>query len=272
MISTADLHRWASREGLRFDQAEKDYVILLALSELAATLPAPSPWVFKGGTCLRHCYYPGYRFSEDMDFTLDASADPGAVTGILGRVADSARERYGVNIDLQGVRVDRVNGQMEASLGYLRGGRSRRDPPTVKVHISLSEPLLTRPEVRRVEPPHPAVPGFSLVAYSKIEIVAEKARALLQQQSRWPRPRDLYDLWHITCLKGEAFDRAELRKLFDEKCRVRGVAPDPAGLYSANLCEWNQKAWDSQLVPTLRNAPPYEQVWSEWTERCRTLL
>ncbi|CAN5145726.1 hypothetical protein BH20BAC1_BH20BAC1_03460 [soil metagenome] len=27
-------------------------------------------FVFKGGTCLRKCYFPDYRFSEDLDFTL----------------------------------------------------------------------------------------------------------------------------------------------------------------------------------------------------------
>ncbi|WP_134089972.1 nucleotidyl transferase AbiEii/AbiGii toxin family protein [Olivibacter sp. XZL3] len=25
--------------------------------------------IFKGGTCLRKCYIPDYRFSEDLDFT-----------------------------------------------------------------------------------------------------------------------------------------------------------------------------------------------------------
>ena len=31
-------------------------------------------WLFKGGTCLKKCYFETYRFSEDLDFTLvDAS-------------------------------------------------------------------------------------------------------------------------------------------------------------------------------------------------------
>jgi len=35
MITTAQLHHLAEKEGLRFDQAEKDYVILWLLSGLA---------------------------------------------------------------------------------------------------------------------------------------------------------------------------------------------------------------------------------------------
>jgi len=64
MITTAELHRVADREGLRFDQAEKDYVILWILSGLAHSGVTEHGWVFKGGTCLRNCYYEGYRFSE----------------------------------------------------------------------------------------------------------------------------------------------------------------------------------------------------------------
>jgi len=64
MITTAELHRCATRDSLRFDQAEKDYVILLLLSALSARADGEQQWFFKGGTCLRHCYYPGYRFSE----------------------------------------------------------------------------------------------------------------------------------------------------------------------------------------------------------------
>jgi hypothetical protein len=35
MITTPELHRVAEQEGLRFDQIEKDYVILWLLSGLA---------------------------------------------------------------------------------------------------------------------------------------------------------------------------------------------------------------------------------------------
>ncbi len=35
MITSAELHRIAEKEGLRFDQIEKDYVILWLLSGLA---------------------------------------------------------------------------------------------------------------------------------------------------------------------------------------------------------------------------------------------
>ncbi len=69
MITTAEIHQVVAEQGLRFDQVEKDYVILWVLSALTRLAPVRQTWVFKGGTCLRHCYYTGYRFSEDIDFS-----------------------------------------------------------------------------------------------------------------------------------------------------------------------------------------------------------
>ena len=71
MIKTSELHRIAALEGIRFDQTEKDYVILWILYGLSQPDFVPAGWAFKGGTCLRHCYYPGYRFSEDLDFSCE---------------------------------------------------------------------------------------------------------------------------------------------------------------------------------------------------------
>lgn len=72
MIDKNEINTRGKAEGLRFDQIQKDYVlvwILRALSELK-----PEGWIFKGGTCLRHCYYSGYRFSEDLDFSCSEEA------------------------------------------------------------------------------------------------------------------------------------------------------------------------------------------------------
>ena len=66
MIGKEEINRRAKAEGLRFDQIEKAHVILWILQALAQPELKPKGWVFKGGTCLRHCFYSGYRFSEDL--------------------------------------------------------------------------------------------------------------------------------------------------------------------------------------------------------------
>src|SRR3989338_5124951 len=48
---------------------ERDYCIAWFLVGLSRT-PLRNKLVFKGGTALRRCHFPDYRFSEDLDFTL----------------------------------------------------------------------------------------------------------------------------------------------------------------------------------------------------------
>ena len=105
-----------------------------------------------------------------------------------------------------------------------------------------------------------------MTAYSKREILAEKLRSLLQQQKKWPRPRDLYDLWYILCKSDERFTWKELKPLFEEKCRIRAVRPNIASLTSKTLRDWNENAWLNRLGPMLKDVPDFDRVWKEWVK------
>ena len=54
----------AKRRGNCLGPDSVQRVIAIAESELRDKL------AFKGGTALKRAYYPDYRFSEDLDFTL----------------------------------------------------------------------------------------------------------------------------------------------------------------------------------------------------------
>jgi predicted nucleotidyltransferase component of viral defense system len=191
---------------------------------------------------------------------------------LLTQAAEVLTEKTGIMMRCKEPRADEDNAQVEIPIEYSRGGPRRQSLPAVKVHLSFEEPLFTTPERRPVRPHYTEVNPFSLVAYSKIEIVAEKVRALLQQQEKWPRPRDLYDLWYILCHKGETFDQSQLRELFERKCRVRGIPADISRLRSKLLYEWNREAWTSQLLTMIKTAPEYDLVWTQWIAKCEELL
>ena len=273
MITTAELHRAAEREGLRFDQAEKDYVILWILSSLAEVLGDAPRWIFKGGTCLRHCFYPGYRFSEDIDFSCDqGEKDVGKSRLILKEAVSRIEGETGLNIVIGGERASVGEEQLEIPIHYSRGGPRRQGLPAVRVHLTFDEPILVPPELCRIEPVYSDIAAFRLLAYARIEIIAEKMRGLIQQQEKWPRPRDLYDLWFMLCLRDERYPRDLLRSVFSRKCRSKDIADDPAALISDKLKEWNRNAWENQLGPMMRSVPDYEQVWSDWTRACRNIF
>ena len=273
MITTAELHRVAEAEGLRFDQAEKDYVILWVLYALSHPEFTPKGWVFKGGTCLRHCYYPDYRFSEDIDVSCQPRDDfLEHAVALLNRIAGRIQEASGIRMVPKAPQTIPGDFQVEIPLEYSRGGSRTQGLPGVKIHLTSDEPLRMDPVVCTVKPRYSDLSVFKISAYHKQEIVAEKMRALLQQQKKWPRPRDLYDLWFILCKSGERFPREELKKLFVEKCQVRRVQPDRAGLISENLKEWNRKAWGNLLGPMLKILPNYDEVWREWVAVCHDMF
>lgn len=48
---------------------EKDYALSYLLAGIAQTPSLGEKIVLKGGSALEKLYYPGYRFSEDLDFS-----------------------------------------------------------------------------------------------------------------------------------------------------------------------------------------------------------
>jgi len=272
MISTAELHRIAEEEGLRFDQAEKDYVILWLLSGLTHSGLARHKWIFKGGTCLRHCYYEGYRFSEDIDFSCPHGGDNlKASLRLLQAASERVFKESGIRLTVKEPLTIPGDFQIEIPLEYNRGGARRQGLPQVKVHLTFDEPIIDKPVACAVKPLYSDLSKFTVYSYTKREIVAEKMRSLLQQQKKWPRPRDIYDLWYILCRAGGRFTWTKLQPLFEEKCRIRKIQPDIAGLTSDNLREWNKKVWRDRMGPMLQYLPEFDVVWKEWVETFRII-
>jgi predicted nucleotidyltransferase component of viral defense system len=70
MIDLAEIQAVATDLRLSPEVVEKDYVLGWLLAGIYAQPALSASWVFKGGTCLKKCYFETYRFSEDLDFTL----------------------------------------------------------------------------------------------------------------------------------------------------------------------------------------------------------
>jgi len=272
VITTAELHRVAEAEGLRFDQAEKDYIILWVLRGLARSGLTKHGWVFKGGTCLRHCYYEGYRFSEDIDFSCKPGGDNLEMSlQLLKKASGAVQDVSGIHLTVKAPITIPGDFQIEIPIEYSRGGTRRQGLPQVKVHLTFDEPILDKPALCSIKSQYSDLSSFKVRSYTKKEIVAEKLRSLLQQQKKWPRPRDLYDLWFMVCRSKERLSWAGIFPMFQEKCRVRDIKPNLSGLTSANLREWNRNAWRDRLGPMLKDVPDFDLVWKEWTEAFRRL-
>jgi len=214
-----------------------------------------------------------FRRPTHLDFSCEPQGgNLEASLELLGRVAEWIQGESGIGMTLKQHQTVPGDFQIEIPIQYSRGGTRRQALPHVKVQLTFDEPVMARLETRTVTPPYPDLSVFRIAAYSKLEIVAEKLRALLQQQKKWPRPRDLYDLWYILCHSEERYAWEVLAPLFQEKCRVRGIEPDLRGLVSENLREWNREAWGDRLGPMLKELPDFERVWQEWVETFEKMI
>ena len=70
MITREEILEFAGQWTLTPPIVEKDYVIGWLLHGIYQHPSLSSDLLFKGGTCLKKCYFETYRFSEDLDFTV----------------------------------------------------------------------------------------------------------------------------------------------------------------------------------------------------------
>ena len=70
MISRTELQILANREKVALGILGKDYVMTEVLKALSKVPELQDLLVFKGGTALGKIYFPDWRYSEDLDFTV----------------------------------------------------------------------------------------------------------------------------------------------------------------------------------------------------------
>src|SRR3972149_8431625 len=70
MIDKNEIIKFAKIKNLNLSIIEKDYVLGWLLAAIQNNKELSENWIFKGGTCLKKCYFENYRFSEYLDFSL----------------------------------------------------------------------------------------------------------------------------------------------------------------------------------------------------------
>lgn len=225
---------------------EQDYVQALFLTELYRDVETLA---FKGGTYLKHGHGLD-RYSEDLDFTQIANADPasqleGAVDGL---------DRYGLSasIDRYERRPNTVSGRLRYH-GPLYDGTDR-SAGTIDIDVSTRDDLVREPEWRRLFFPYPEARAVTALSLDIEEALAEKLRAL----STRTRGRDLYDVWFLH-QQGIAI----VPDLFEPKMAAVGAPPRVEITIS-------KREWDRDLSILVEHPPDYDEVVSTVREAVDT--
>lgn len=69
MINKSEINRLAQEQQVRATTIDKDWILGHFIDAIYSIPECRNSLIFKGGTCLKKCRFPNYRFSEDLDFT-----------------------------------------------------------------------------------------------------------------------------------------------------------------------------------------------------------
>ena len=249
------------------DVIEKDYLLGWLLAGIASHDELSRSWVFKGGTCLRKCYYETFRFSEDLDFTIvdGGPEEPDDLTRIFGEIAGWVREESGIEliVDDSSFR-QRMNRRgrptVEGRVAY-RGPSGQSSLPKVKLDLTSDEVLVERPVARPIGHPYSdAFPGPGVWSYSITELFGEKLRALAERC----RPRDLYDVVHMHRHRDVIGLSGAVRRVLQQKCaHARIEVPTLKSIHESPFRAELESEWSNMLGHQLPSPlPPFESFWS----------
>lgn len=262
MIPQAVIRAVAQQESLQPTTVEKDYVLGWVLYGLARHAKL-SRWVFKGGTCLKKCFFETYRFSEDLDFTVPASEMLSAelIETALNDACEWITTEAGIEFPRDRLTVEEFSNKQgsesfNARLGYIgplrfTGQRMQR----VRFDVTQRELLVDPPDHRAVFHRYDdsIQPAPTVACYSVNEILAEKTRALYERQGR---ARDVYDLVHISRNFRDEIAAARALQIVREKFAFKQLAePTVDGILARVDPETLRRNWDDQLAHQLPLLP-----------------
>ncbi len=246
---------------------EKDYVLGWLLAGIANDPDLAGTWLFKGGTCLRKCYFETYRLSEDLDFTVTNGGPetPDELAPVFARIAVWLREQAGIAVVVDGgsfVRRRNLRGKSttQARLAY-RGPNPPPTLPKVKLDITSDEAVVERPELRPIVHPYSdaPLPAAGVLSYPLAELCGEKVRALAQRC----RPRDLYDVVHMSRHADLRDGARTVAAVLAEKCAyVEMPVPDLHAIRTTPFRQEVEGEWENMLGHQLpRPLAPFSVFW-----------
>jgi len=270
VISRQELLELANQLSLRPDVVEKDYILGWLLAGIGRHPELGDNWVFKGGTCLKKCYFETYRFSEDLDFTLlrPDQLDSAILQKAFSEIADWIYEQTGLELPTENrtfeVYETRGKPAGHGRICYRGPIAPRGDLPRVKLDLINDECVILSPVKRIIHRDYSDCgDAADITSYGYEEIFAEKIRALSERL----RPRDLYDMIHMYRHIELRPEPEIIRKVLDEKCRYKNIPfPTLADLNREPRRTELEAEWENMLAHQLPILPPFSQFWDEVPE------
>ncbi|MCD4741534.1 MAG: nucleotidyl transferase AbiEii/AbiGii toxin family protein [Desulfobacteraceae bacterium] len=255
--------------GLRANVVEKDYVLGWVLAGIFNHTKIAADWVFKGGTCIKKCYYETYRFSEDLDFTLTDSSllEEKFLVNSLKGVSEWIYDASGIELPKDLIRFEiyqnnRGGISAQGRIGYRGPLQPRGDLPRIKLDLTIDEIQVLEPVVRNVHHVYSDYPGdgIQIKCYCFEEVFAEKIRSLAERE----RPRDLYDVVLLYRYDKLRANKDIILSTLEKKCKFKNIpVPTMDTLQNRAEREELEAEWENMLAHQMASLPAFKQFWTE---------
>jgi len=269
MIKPKEISRKANSEGVRQQQVEKDYIISWIIWGIYNNDLLKEVLIFKGGTCIKKIHIEDYRYSEDLDFTLNPEMEDevsdenifDAFNTIFNEIKEAANITLSIPEDSKEVH---ESGGTKFFIKYVGplGGRGDH----VKTDISKGEKLEFEVEKLLMLNQYSDLNDEEEViiqCYGLEEIVIEKMAALMSRTI----PRDLYDFEYVTNFEG-----IELQDIYSEfraKAEHKGHNPDEFVEKVSEKEKILEKAWNDNLRYQIKDLQSFRDVWRNFQKQLR---
>ncbi|MCL2072475.1 MAG: nucleotidyl transferase AbiEii/AbiGii toxin family protein [Marinilabiliaceae bacterium] len=209
MISKNEINRIATEQKVRTTTIDKDWVLGHFIDAIYTVSECRNSLIFKGGTCLKKCRFPDYRFSEDLDFTA-TNENFVFDMKMLKKIVELVTERTEMLLYIQSIENLQFNNQRtgySAKIKFWGADHSKNQQPpepnrwhtSIKIEIILYEKMIFEPEKATVLHPYSdrlTENAQNILIYNINEMLAEKIRALIQRS--YTAPRDYFDIWYLS--------------------------------------------------------------------------
>jgi len=255
MIFQKELHDIAERLKIQASVLDKDWVLGHFLNAMFEIESIRNNFVFKGGTCLKKCYFNDYRYSEDLDFTLidkDFIVDEVLINSILSIVRKNSGAEFYLN-KIKPQTHKNIPQGYEITIAFWGADHKPNQTITpverwqtkIKLDISFSEKSLLQADVKQIFHPYSDFERINntVSVYPINEIVAEKIRALMQRN----RPRDVYDLYFLS-QKINSEEHSAIYSLLKQKSKNKDLDCCKIENYINPIkARKNKRAWENSL-------------------------
>jgi predicted nucleotidyltransferase component of viral defense system len=257
VIKPGEIQNKARAVGVRDQQIEKDYMLSWILQGVSKHAALSKAIVFKGGTVLKKVYFKGYRFSEDLDFTLlDDSVSNKQFFVWFKETFEYIKEEANIPLEIMGNN-EHQDGGINFHISYIGPLGGLGANKKVKVDISRSEKLVFKPVLKDIFIDYTDQEKHQLHCYSLEEVLVEKLRSVMQRM----QARDFYDIWYL--LEIHKMDIDFYISEFKQKCKNKAIVPTEFHTKLLQRLPQYKGRWQKSMADQIQDLPDFETVLRE---------